>query len=111
MRIERTIAFGLSALANIATAQFAPYNCGPCIPMMPCPCPMGGYMQAQMMQAPPMIMQAVATQPAIKPCNVQSVAVSSSESSTTNSVIGPTINTGDISSVINEILAAELTGR
>jgi len=119
MRIELTIAFGLSSLAHITTGQYGSYNCGPCIPMMPCPCPMAGYtqpmmMQAQqpmIMQAPPMIMQAVATQPAVKPCNVQSVAVSSSESSTTNSVTGPTINTGDISSVLKEIMRAELTGR
>ena len=109
MRITLSIALGAAFLSQETEASF-PFNCGPCIPMMPCPCPSAGY---PMMQAPPTIMfQALPVrEAAVRPCTTPAPQTEGPIGTSTASITSSFLSTGDISSVIKEIIRAELTGK
>jgi hypothetical protein len=115
MRIILSIAIGACAHIKSVDAQYTYPGCGPCVPMMPCPCPMTGMSMMQapqlVMQATPVVVQAVPQPSGAKPCDTSSTSASSSQASSTTSVVtGTSLSTDDISGIITQLLRAELTG-
>ena len=110
MRIKLSIAIGACYHISHGNAQYQYPGCGPCIPMMPCPCMTGmPTMQVPQMVMPAtaMIVQAVPQPIPAKPCDSTTSSVSASTGTVTPS---NSLSTGDISSIISQIIKAELTG-